>query len=144
MPSMHSSGGRSSRLLAVAFASLLIVGALGAFTILQTPDGLRFEISFPPERSAEAQDGRIVLIVSSRDGAEPRSQYRIYDPGTQPGFGIDVEGLRPGDVAVVDGSTFGFPVPSLDDLPPGDYRVQAVLNRYTRRFFPQNLPSDNV
>jgi hypothetical protein len=106
------------------------MGVLGAFTPPRTPDGLRFEISFPAERSAQAQDGRIVLIVSSRDGAEPRSQYRIYDPGTQPGFGIDVKGLGPGDVAVVDGSTFGFPVRSLDDLPPGEYRVQAVLNRY--------------
>jgi hypothetical protein len=109
---------------------LLLIGAPNAFTSFQSQQGLRFEISFPPERSPEAQDGRIILIVSSRAEEEPRFQYRIYDPGTQPGFGIDVEDLRPGEAAVIDGSTFGFPVRSLDALPAGDYRVQAVLNRY--------------
>jgi hypothetical protein len=130
MPSLHSSGRRSFRFVPVVATSLLVVGAAAAYVILRSPDGLRFEISVPAERSTEAQDGRIVLIVSGRDGAEPRAQYRIYEPDTQPGFGIDVEGLRPGEAAVIDGSAFGFPVRSLDDLPPGEYRVQAVLNRY--------------
>lgn len=93
-------------------------------------EGLRFEINFPRELTSQAQDGRIILILANNDEVEPRFQYRIYSPGTQPGFGVDVEGLEPGEAAVVDGSTFGFPVRSLDDLPPGDYHVQALLNRY--------------
>jgi len=106
------------------------LGLLGAFGSLQAQAGLRFEVSFPQERSAEPQDGRLLLILANNDRDEPRFQYRIYDPGTQPGFGVDVEGLDPGETVVVDGSTFGFPVRSLDDLPAGDYFVQAVLNRY--------------
>jgi hypothetical protein len=97
----------------------------------QEPEaGLRFEVSFARDLSTELQDGRIILIVSSREGEEPRFQYQIYNPATQPGFGIDVEGLEPGVAAVIDGSTFGFPVRSVDALPPGEYHVQAVLNRY--------------
>lgn len=97
----------------------------------QEPEaGLRFEVSFARDLSTEPQDGRIILIVSSRDGEEPRFQYEIYDPTTQPGFGIDVEGIEPEVAAVIDGSTFGFPVRSVDALPPGEYHVQAVLNRY--------------
>ena len=120
----------ASRRLSGAAAIVALLAMLVAFTATEPQQGLRFEISFPGDVSAAAQDGRIVLIVSSREGPEPRFQYRIYDPGTQPGFGIDVVGLGPGEAAVIDGATFGFPVRSLNDLPAGEYRVQALLNRY--------------
>lgn len=37
----------------------------------------------------------------------------------------------PGQPLVVDGSAVGFPYASIDDLPPDDYRVQVLVNRYT-------------
>jgi hypothetical protein len=120
----------ASQLLAPVVTFVLLITILGGFIAIRPREGLLFEISFPRELSLGAQDGRIILIVSNRPGAEPRFQYRIYDPGTQPGFGIDVVGLRPDEVAVVDGSAFGFPLRSLNDLPAGEYRVQALLNRY--------------
>jgi len=49
----------------------------------------------------------------------------------QPMFGVDVNGLKPGQPAIIDASTRGWPVESLRDLPPGDYFVQATLNVYT-------------
>ena len=130
MPSTLSARRVAFRLLPTAAAPLLLFVFLVGFTTLRTQQGVRFEISFPREVSADAQDGRIILIISSRPGDEPRFQYRIYDPGTQAGFGIDVVGLQPNQTTVVDASTFGFPIRSLADLPPGSYRVQAVLNRY--------------
>jgi hypothetical protein len=75
-------------------------------------------------------DGRILLLFSSRDGGEPRFHV-VNRNAPQPFFGIDVEGLMPGSPAVFDGSVLGYPVESLRDLPPGEYTVQAVLNRYT-------------
>jgi hypothetical protein len=120
----------SVRGLAVSSLAPVLAGLLSTCTSSGSQGGLRFEISFPQERTAEAQDGRIILVLAANDAQEPRFQFEIYDPGTQPGFGVDVEGLRPGEAAVVDGSTFGFPVRSVNDLPPGDYYVQAVLNRY--------------
>ena len=48
-----------------------------------------------------------------------------------PFFGVDVDALAPGENAVIDGDTLGFPPTSLRDIPAGDYYVQAVLNVYT-------------
>ena len=45
-------------------------------------------------------------------------------------FGIDVEGLKPGQAATVNATAFGYPKRSLRDLPTGDYYVQAVLHIY--------------
>ena len=89
----------------------------------------RFAISFPRERSAAALDGRVLLLLSSDSTAEPR--FQISDaPNTQLVFGIDVEGLKPDQDAIVDGAVFGYPIESLSRVPPGRYRVQALLNRY--------------
>ena len=91
--------------------------------------GLRFAISFPAARSAEPLDGRVLLMLSSDSSAEPR--FQISDgANTQLIFGIDVNGLAPGRDAVVDATVFGYPLASLSDVPPGRYRVQALLNRY--------------
>ena len=49
---------------------------------------------------------------------------------TQMIFGMDVDGMQPGQAVVVDDSAAGYPIRSLRDVPPGDYYVQAVLHRY--------------
>ena len=49
----------------------------------------------------------------------------------QPMFGVDVDGLKPGQPAVIDASTRGWPVESLRDIPAGEYFVQATFNVYT-------------
>ena len=90
---------------------------------------LRFAVSFPAASSAEPLDGRVLLMISSDPATEPR--FQISDAqSTQLMFGIDVEGLRPGQEAMVDASALGYPVRSLAEIPPGRYRVQALLNRY--------------
>jgi hypothetical protein len=90
---------------------------------------LRFAVSFSPERSREALDGRLLLMLSTDSASEPR--FQIGDgPETQLIFGIDVEGLAPGAEASFTDTVFGFPLRSLTQVPPGRYRVQALLNRY--------------
>jgi hypothetical protein len=96
----------------------------------QSAAGLRFDVSFPASVSPEKQDGHIILIVSRDTSREPRFQYQVYNPDVQPAFGLDVDGLAPGATAVIDSKVFGWPLKSVMDIPPGDYRVQAVLNRY--------------
>src|SRR6185503_2559620 len=91
---------------------------------------LRFGISFPAARSAQPLDGRIILVISNNDKREPRFQNEVYEADTQLGFGIDVDSLGPGTEAYVDGGTFGYPLESIAEIPPGDYWVQAVLNKY--------------
>jgi hypothetical protein len=92
--------------------------------------GLKFEVSFPSSVSTEKQDGHIMLVVSRDTSSEPRFQYKVYNPDVQPGFGLDVDGLAPNQTAVVDATVLGWPLRSISELPAGDYRVQAVLNRY--------------
>jgi len=92
--------------------------------------GLQFDVSFPASVSSAKQDGHIILIVSRDSSSEPRFQYQVYSPGVQPGFGLDVDGLAPGQTAVIDAKVLGWPLKSVADIPAGDYRVQAILNRY--------------
>jgi len=90
---------------------------------------LRVGVAFPAERSKAPLDGRMLLLVSDDGSAEPR--FQISDgPDTQLAFGLDVEGLKPGEPAVFDGGALGYPLESLADLPAGEYWVQALLNRY--------------
>lgn len=90
---------------------------------------LSFAISFPTSSSANALDGRVLLLVSTDNALEPRFQIND-DPNTQQVFGVDVDGLKPGQEAVVDASAFGYPLRSLSQIPAGEYWVQALLHRY--------------
>jgi hypothetical protein len=89
-----------------------------------------FSVSFPKEVSAQALDGRVLLVLSTDPSDEPRNQ--IDDtPRTQMVFGVTVDGWMPRQATVVDAGAWGYPVRSLKDVPPGEYTVQAVLNKYT-------------
>jgi hypothetical protein len=90
---------------------------------------LRFAVTFPNARSTEPIDGRLLVLIATDTSSEPRLQMGS-GLKTSAGFGIDVEGWRPGETRYVDGTAFGFPVRWLRDLPRGSYRVQAFINRY--------------
>jgi hypothetical protein len=88
-----------------------------------------FSITFPAEKSAQPLDGRLLLVLSTDPSDEPRMQ--IDDsPRSQIIFGQTVDAWRPGQPALIDASATGYPISSLKDVPPGDYTVQAVLNKY--------------
>ncbi len=89
----------------------------------------KFSISFTKELSEQAQDGRLLLLLSTNDKDEPR--FQINDGlETQLVFGVDVEGMKPGDEIAIDESAFGYPLRNLKDIPAGDYYVQGLINRY--------------
>lgn len=89
----------------------------------------RFAVSFPATSSRAALDGRMLLLISNNDAKEPRLQI-TEDPDTQQVFGVNVDGLKPGQAAILDAKAFGYPVQSLTNLRPGEYWVQALLHRY--------------
>ncbi len=94
------------------------------------PAGQRFEISFPQQASTAPLDGHILLLISNNDEKEPRFQISFETADSQQVFGVDVDALAPGTPAVIDAATLGYPAESLNDIPAGDYWVQAVLNIY--------------
>ena len=95
----------------------------------QQGSGYRFSVSFPAAQSAEALDGRLLLLLSTDGSAEPRMQIRNTSK-TQMIFGLDVEGMRPGQAVTIDEAAYGYPLRYLHDVPAGDYFVQVVLHRY--------------
>jgi len=115
------------RLLALVLALLGL--SLPAATALAAN---AFEVQLPAGLRDGPQDGRLLLIFAPADQAPTREPRFLvnWDGDAIPFFGLDVEGWRPGSSRKVDAAAFGFPVRSLADLPPGDYRVQAFLNRY--------------
>jgi hypothetical protein len=90
---------------------------------------LRATVTFSAARSTAPIDGRVLLFISADTAGEPRLQLGDAVTTAQV-FGVDVEGWRPGAATTIDGGAFGYPLPSLRDLRPGRYRVQALVNRY--------------
>ncbi|MEP6735298.1 MAG: PEGA domain-containing protein [Chryseolinea sp.] len=88
-----------------------------------------FVLTFTKEMSTLAQDGRVYLFLSKTNTAEPRFQITA-DAATQLLFGLDVDGIKPGDEIVIDEKAYGYPKVRVTDIPAGDYYVQAMFNLY--------------
>jgi len=85
-----------------------------------------FSVTFSGD---SALDGRLLLLISTDDSAEPR--FQISDEqGTQQVFGLDVNDWKPSSEAGFTKEMFGYPVQSLSELPAGEYFVQALLQKY--------------
>ena len=108
---------------------ILLLGWQCTPTAESKKGGLKFSISFVPEMSDQVQDGRLMLLLANNDKSEPRNQIN-FGLNTQLAFGVDVEGMKPGQEIVIDKSAFGFPVRTVNKIPPGEYYVQALINRY--------------
>jgi hypothetical protein len=101
----------------VLISLLLLAAALPA----DAKSSLRFAISW-----ARPMDGHVVLAISTNNRREPRMEIS-EELETQQMFGADAEGVRS---VTIDGATLGYPRTSFDQIPAGEYYVQAVLNVY--------------
>jgi len=121
---------RSSKGIFLSLALIFLLPApIQMQNRLRNPARLRFSISFPQTLSKEALDGRLLLLLSTDNAKEPRFQIS-EDLTTQQVLGIDVQGLKPGQAAILDAGAVGYPLKNLADISPGDYWVQALLHRY--------------
>ena len=117
--------------------SLLMVAVIAGLSLVMWRSAhtaaaeTRFEISFPASLNGEPITGRVFVMISKNNRAEPRLQAGSYQASV-PFYGVDVDALKPGASAVIDGSTLGYQVESLSQLPAGEYYVQALLNVYTQ------------
>src|SRR5262249_23691976 len=98
-------------------AGLLLLAALPAMAA----SPLKFEISW-----AKPMDGHVVLVIANSNQREPRLSVN-EELDTQQIFGADVDALRS---VTIDGKSLGYPRAALDQVPAGEYWVQAVLNVY--------------
>ena len=131
-PSPSRRAHRPPRTALALLSSALLLAALAAAPAPAAAAGLAFAVSYPEAVEAGPVDGRVILMLSkdeADDAPEPRFQVAAGVEAIQV-FGVDVEGLGPGEAAVVDSGVFGYPVDSLAELPAGRYRAQALLHRY--------------
>jgi len=115
------------------FASLLLivssVGGCGTGLDGTASDGLEFAISFDRVTHEGPLDGRVLLLISTDGSTEPRFQVSAGVSAIAV-YGADVDGMAPGEEAVIDAAVFGYPVRSIAEIPAGQYYVQAVLHKY--------------
>ncbi|MGH9444264.1 MAG: alpha/beta hydrolase-fold protein [Terriglobia bacterium] len=109
---------------------LLALAAPRAAGAVRASSHIRFEISFPATTHSLPVTGRVFVVVTPQDYPQPRFQVGSWGD-SPPFFGTDVNQLKPGEDAVIDGRTLGYPARSLAGIPAGDYNVQALLNIYT-------------
>ncbi len=116
--------------LSIVFFVLFAINSHSQSARIATQAKLRFEVSFPAALSSKSLDGHIMLCISKEQTPEPRFQLREPEAESGQFFGLDVDAMAPGTAAVVDSATLGYPLRSIDQVPAGDYYVQAVLNVY--------------
>jgi hypothetical protein len=115
-----------------AVAGLLAMIALTACIDLtdqvatQERTEIEFNVSFPVSVNADPLDGRIILVLSK---TEDFNHSGVADGS--PTFGVDVENFVPGQETTLGGSLNGDLIPSLNEIPPGEYFVIAYLDVYT-------------
>ena len=92
-------------------------------------DAPSFTIHLPDSLAETPLDGRLLLMFSTDAEKEPRFQI-TDDPTTQQIFGMNVEAWEPGTPITFALEAFGYPLEKMDDLPSGEYQVQALLHIY--------------
>ena len=108
-----------------AIAAAILAGLFASVAAAQTVSVVL------PAGTAAPIDGRLIVIVSPAADPEPRLQVELEAPLRSPFmFGQTVDGLKPGARVSINDQAYGWPVKRISALPPGDYTIQAVLNRY--------------
>jgi hypothetical protein len=107
---------------------IFLAVCLAAFPGIAAP-AQTITVSFPKSLSSVPLDGRILLLLSNDPNREPRTQIDRTMLSQQV-FGVTVDGFNPGQSVTIGDEAQGYPYARLQDLPPGTYSVQAVLNVY--------------
>jgi len=107
---------------------LLSIGLISVFGPGAKNSGLKFRIVFPEKVHGSPITGRVYIIISRSDHREPRFQTGYTGV---PIWAKNVEGLQPEEGAIIDRGIFGYPLESIENIPPGEYFMQGFINVYT-------------
>lgn len=88
---------------------------------------IQIQLDVPEEHLPK--DGRLLMLVSTNDDAEPRFQIKDNDE-TQQVFGVDIENLKGSIINVKTEDFFGYPVKKLTNIDQEDYFIQFLFHRY--------------
>ena len=111
-----------SRIMSILLSFVVAVVPLSA-------GKLKFVVNYPTEQDGNILEGRVLLMLAKSDASEPRFQI-TYQNHTGLIYGVDALGKKPKGGVVIDGTVFGYPIESLDNIPAGEYWVQGLLHTY--------------
>ena len=106
--------------------TLILAAVLVALSVGGAAAAPSFQISIADGLVDEPVDGRIILAISKT----PEFDVGEVEGGAQL-FGVTVDAMGRGGRATIDGTTKGYPLANLSEVPPGQYYVKAYLHRYT-------------
>ena len=84
---------------------------------------LRFEVT----TRIPSDPGRLFVIITKSDRVEPRTTIGDAGANAPTMVAQDVKNFHPGMVATITKTAATFPIQNLDQLPAGDYSIQALL-----------------
>lgn len=93
----------------------------------QNPTTISLTLDVPKDHLPS--DGRILIMLSNNNDAEPRFQIRD-DVQTQLVFGTDLENLKGNKINIKSNDLYGYPITNATAIPEGKYYVQALIHRY--------------
>src|SRR6476620_2026105 len=109
------------RTVAVTGMLLMSVGLLAQ----PAPKGIAFRVKLDPKQvGAKAESGRVLVGIAK---AKQRPNFTNYHPPVLPVLGADVEAFGADTVTIIDNESITFPFTKLNELPPGEYSVQAIF-----------------
>lgn len=79
----------------------------------------------------ETYTGRLLIAFGRFGDREPRMQIGHW-ANSSPMFGMDISEVNNGGAITFDPFALGYPYEQFQDVPPGKYYVQAILNVYTK------------
>ena len=110
----------------------MVVGLLTTSCFLSCSDpraSSNIQLLFSNEHYEEALDGRLIVLISKHIETEPRFQLRD-DSKTCQAFGMDINDWKPEEPMLFDMASFGYPIRNFNQLPSGEFFVQAIFHKY--------------
>ena len=118
----------------------IALALIGLLCILSTPPAMAakvsevmpIEVELPRAMANTPVSGRLLVMFAPVDQSPDREPRELASFNTEaiPLFGIDVESWQPGTRVRLTDAAVGFPLRHWRDLPAGEYRVQALWQRY--------------
>jgi len=106
-----------------------IVSIIMALTMPLSGSNITFNIEHPTKNeNGDFIQGRVLLFLSDNNLEEPRFQTNDKS-STAFVFGVDLN-QKNSSKTIIDTKAFGYPVKNIDQIPPGEYFVQALLHKY--------------
>ena len=103
----------------------VILISIGAIPAQPPVKGVTFRVRLDPKLvGAKPESGRVLVGIAK---AKRRPDFTNYRPPVLPILGTDAEAFTADTVVTLDNSSAVFPSAKLNDLPAGEYAVQAIF-----------------